>query len=83
MKIKSVTIYKRTKYLGDGKWQEYYAVTVGFEDNQETKVEVNLTDAEQGKLFEALSEILPAKLNEFSADFAKSLRGDDGDRRTI
>lgn len=77
MEVKSVTIYKRNKYLDDGKWQEYYAVTVNLEDSRETKVEVNLTDAEQGKLFEALSEILPAKLNEFSADFAKSLRSDD------
>lgn len=75
MIIKSINIYRNSRLDRDTKkWVEHYKTTVQLQDLSETEVEFSLNDEEQKRLLDDISEILPAKLNNFSNDFKQSLK---------
>lgn len=74
MEIRSINIYKSSRYENH-KLKEFYSVSISLESSRETKVEIQLNGEEQKAFFKAISEILPAKLNEFNQELQQNLQG--------
>lgn len=74
MEIRSINIYKSSRYENN-ELKDFYKVTIRLNSSKETDIEIQLNGEEQKALFKAISEILPAKLNEFNQELQQNLQG--------